>query len=132
MPRLPSREPQNSDALNAVHGYVDVSGADIRASFIYALLAGSGGHNIMGSVVAIIRVMPESTDVDLEQLKKAIRINVPAVQDIAEEPIAFGLKALKVAAIVGDDEGGTEPLELALAAVDGVASAETIDLNRML
>ncbi len=86
----------------------------------------------MGSVIAILRVMPESAEVDLEQLKKAIRINVPAVQDIAEEPIAFGLKALKVAAIVGDDEGGTEPLELALAAVDGVASAETIDLNRML
>jgi elongation factor 1-beta len=86
----------------------------------------------MGSVVAIIRVMPESVDVNLEHLKKAIRSNIPAVQDIAEEPIAFGLKALKVAAIVGDNEGGTEPLEQALAAIDGVASAETIDLNRML
>jgi translation elongation factor EF-1beta len=39
---------------------------------------------------------------------------------------------LKVAAIVGDDEGGTEPLELAIASIKGVASAETIDLNRML
>ncbi|MDD1677812.1 MAG: elongation factor 1-beta [Methanomicrobiales archaeon] len=86
----------------------------------------------MGAVVAILRVMPESVDVNLEELKKAIRTRVPSVQDIAEEPIAFGLKALKVAAIVGDDEGGTEPLELALAAIDGVASAETIDLNRML
>jgi elongation factor 1-beta len=86
----------------------------------------------MGGVVAILRVMPESVDVDLDQLKKAIRVNIPAVQDIAEEPIAFGLKALKVAAIVGDDEGGTEPLEKALAAIDGVASAETIDLNRMI
>jgi elongation factor 1-beta len=86
----------------------------------------------MGGVVAIIRVMPESVDVDLEQLKKTIRINVPAVQDIAEEPIAFGLKALKVAAVVGDNEGGTEPLEQALSALDGVASAETIDLNRMI
>jgi elongation factor 1-beta len=86
----------------------------------------------MGSVVAIIRVMPESIDVNLEQLKNDIRSNIPAVQDIAEEPIAFGLKALKVVAIVGDNEGGTEPLEQVLAAIDGVASAETIDLNRML
>jgi translation elongation factor 1B (aEF-1B) len=86
----------------------------------------------MGSVVAILRVMPESAEIDLEQLKRAIRLQVPAVQDIAEEPIAFGLKALKVAAIVGDNEGGTEPLEQALSAIDGVASAETIDLNRML
>jgi elongation factor 1-beta len=86
----------------------------------------------MGGVIAIIRLMPESVDVDLEKLKKTIRSEIPAVQDIAEEPIAFGLKALKIAAIVGDDEGGTEPLEQALAAIDGVASAETIDLNRML
>jgi len=86
----------------------------------------------MGSVVAILRVMPESLDVDLEQLKKTIRKKVPAVQDIAEEPIAFGLKALKIAAIVGDEEGGTEPLEKAIAAIEGVASAETIDLNRMV
>jgi elongation factor 1-beta len=86
----------------------------------------------MGSVVAIIRIMPESVDVNLEKLKKTIRVKVPSIQDIVEEPIAFGLKALKVAAIVSDDEGGTEPLELALAAIEGVASAETIDLNRML
>jgi elongation factor 1-beta len=86
----------------------------------------------MGSVVAILRVMPESIDVDLGKLTITIRKTIPAIQDIAEEPIAFGLKALKVAAIVGDDEGGTEPLEKALAAINGVASAETIDLNRMI
>ncbi|MDD1673964.1 MAG: elongation factor 1-beta [Methanomicrobiales archaeon] len=86
----------------------------------------------MGSVVAILRVMPESIDVDLGKLTVTIRKTIPAVQDIAEEPIAFGLKALKVAAIVGDDEGGTEPLEKAIAAIKGVASAETIDLNRMI
>ena len=86
----------------------------------------------MGSVVAILRVMPESIDVDLGKLTMTIRKTIPSVQDIAEEPIAFGLKALKVAAIVGDDEGGTEPLEKAIAAIHGVASAETIDLNRMI
>jgi elongation factor 1-beta len=131
VPRLPSRAPQNSDALNAVPASAGASDADTRASSISARLVDSGGHD-MGGVIAIIRVMPESVDVDLEQLKKTIRQEIPAIQDIAEEPIAFGLKALKVAAIVGDDEGGTEPLELALAAIDGVASAETIDLNRML
>lgn len=86
----------------------------------------------MGSVVAILRVLPESVEINLDDLKATLRKNVPSIQDIAEEPIAFGLKALKVAAVVGDDEGGTEPLEKAIAAIPGVASVETIDLNRMI
>lgn len=90
------------------------------------------GTVIMGSVVAILRVMPESVDVDLNRLKKDLKTKVKAIQDIGEEPIAFGLKALKIAAIVGDDEGGTEPLEKAISSIPGIASVETIDLNRMI
>lgn len=90
------------------------------------------GAVTMGSVVAILRVMPESVDIDLNRLKKDLKKNVTAIQDIREEPIAFGLKALKIAAIVGDDEGGTEPLEKAIGSIQGVASVETIDLNRMI
>jgi elongation factor 1-beta len=86
----------------------------------------------MGSVVAILRVLPESAEVNINQLKAELKKKVSAIQDIAEEPIAFGLKALKIAAVIGDDEGGTDPLEAAIAAVPGVANVETIDLNRMI
>lgn len=86
----------------------------------------------MGNVIAILRVMPESIDIDLKQLSINLKKQVPSIQDIKEEPIAFGLKALKVAAIISDKEGGTEPLEKSIGAVKGVASAETIDLNRMI
>lgn len=86
----------------------------------------------MGGVLAIMRVMPESAEVDISALKAEIKRKMPQVREIAEEPIAFGLKALKVAAVVKDDEGGTEPVEAAIASIRGVASVETIDLDRLL
>ncbi|MDI6718676.1 MAG: elongation factor 1-beta [Methanomicrobiales archaeon] len=86
----------------------------------------------MGKVVAVLRVMPESVEADLEELKASMRKKVPGIQDIREEPIAFGLKALKLAVVVGDEEGGTDAVEQSLRSVSGVASAETIEVNRMI
>ncbi|HZD42602.1 MAG TPA: elongation factor 1-beta [Methanomicrobiales archaeon] len=86
----------------------------------------------MGKVVAVIRVMPDSADVDMEKLKASMKKKVPGIHEIREEPIAFGLKALKLAVVVGDEEGGTDAIEQALQNVEGVASAETTDVNRMI
>jgi len=59
----------------------------------------------MGDVALIIKVMPESPDIDREELKKTIRATIPKTQDIQEEPIGFGLVALKVVVVVPDAEG---------------------------
>ncbi|ABS55011.1 translation elongation factor aEF-1 beta [Methanoregula boonei 6A8] len=83
----------------------------------------------MGSVVAILRVMPESPDIDLEKLKKALKDALPGIKDIQEEPIGFGLKALKLAAIVNDAGGETDALEGKLNAVPGVERAEIIEVT---
>jgi translation elongation factor aEF-1 beta len=83
----------------------------------------------MGSVVAILRVMPESPEVDLENLKKALKEKVPGIKDIQEEPIGFGLKALKLAVIVNDAGGETDALEGKLGAVPGVERAEIIEVT---
>lgn len=83
----------------------------------------------MGSVVAILRVMPESPEVDLENLKKALKEKVPGIQDIKEEPIGFGLMALKLAVIVNDAGGETDVLEGKLSAVPGVERAEIIEVT---
>ncbi len=48
------------------------------------------------------------------------------------EPIAYGLKALKIAVIVNDEEGGTDAVEKALGEVPGVSQAETVCVNRMI
>ena len=70
-----------------------------------------GDRNEMGSVAVIMRVMPESPDVDLEQLKTALKQKLPGIQDMKIEPIGFGLKAIKFAAIVNDAGGETDALE---------------------
>jgi elongation factor 1-beta len=86
----------------------------------------------VGKVIAVLRVMPDSAEVDLNELKASMKKKVPSIQDIREEPIGFGLSALKLAVVVTDEEGGTDAVESALTAVSGVASAETVDINRMI
>jgi elongation factor 1-beta len=83
----------------------------------------------MGSVALILKVMPESPDVDLEALKAAMRAKVPSIQDIQEEPIGFGLKALKVMAVVSDQGGETDALEEMLSSIEGVERAEIAELT---
>jgi len=83
----------------------------------------------MGSVAVIARVMPESPDVDLEKLKAALKKKVPGIQDIREEPIGFGLKALKLAAVVNDAGGETDAIERSLAEVSGVERAEIVEVT---
>ena len=89
----------------------------------------------MGEVLATIKVMPESPEVDLEQMKADIQASIPEGTEfhkIEEEPIAFGLVALNVMVIVGDEEGGTEPAEANLAKVNGVNSVEVTDIGRLM
>jgi len=80
----------------------------------------------MGDVALIIKVMPESPDVDREEIKKAIRAKLARVQDIQEEPIGFGLVALKVVVVVPDAEGQTDAAEAALNSIPGIERAEII------
>lgn len=89
----------------------------------------------MGEVVATMKVMPESPDVDLESLKVDIKESMPEGAEfhkIDEEPIAFGLTALNVMFIVEDGEGGTEAIEEAVSGLNDVASVEVIDTRRLM
>ncbi len=89
----------------------------------------------MGEVVAVIKIMPNGVDVDLEKLKENLAVAVPAGVDlkgIAEEPIAFGLVALMATVIVGDVEGGTDSVENAFAEVPDVESVQVAEIGRLL
>ena len=83
----------------------------------------------MGSVAVIVRVMPESPDVNLDELKKALRQKLPGIQDMREEPIGFGLKAIKLAAVVNDAGGETDAIEQLLNTIPGVERAEIIEVT---
>lgn len=68
----------------------------------------------MGEVVATIKLMPESPEMDLAKVKAEIESSIPdntELHSIEEDPIAFGLVALNVMVIVDDAEGGTEQVE---------------------
>jgi elongation factor 1-beta len=81
----------------------------------------------MGNVALFIQVMPESPDVDREAIKAAIKEKVPSLQEIREEPIGFGLVALKVAVVVPDAEGEPDAVEAAIRDIPGVERAEIIE-----
>lgn len=86
----------------------------------------------MGAVAVILRVMPESPEVDIEALKAAIREKIPGVSDMRDEPIGFGLVALKVATVIQDEEGATDGIESQFLDIPGVDRAEIVDLSRMI
>ena len=83
----------------------------------------------MGSVAIIMRVMPESPEVDLEQLKKALKAKLPGIQDMQTESIGFGLKAIKLAAVINDCGGETDAIEMSLNEIAGVERAEIIEVT---
>jgi elongation factor 1-beta len=83
----------------------------------------------MGSVAVIVRVMPESPEVNLAELKAALKARLPGIQDMVEEPIGFGLKAIKLAAVVNDAGGETDAIEEMLNNVPGVERAEIVEVT---
>jgi len=85
----------------------------------------------MGSVAVIVRVMPDSPEVDLVKLKSMLKEKLPGIQDIQEEPIGFGLKALKLVAVINDAGGETDAIEGKLNAIAGVERAEIVEVTLM-
>ncbi len=85
----------------------------------------------MGDVALILRVMPESPEVDLDALKGEIKKILPRVQQIVEEPIGFGLKALKLVVVVSDQGGETDAVEGKISGLKGVERAEIVELTLM-
>ena len=86
----------------------------------------------MGDVLTTLKLMPEDVDVDLEKIKKEIEASMPeeaTLQKIEEEPIAFGLVALKVMFTVSDGEGGTDATEQKLRDIEGIKTAEVVEVR---
>ena len=84
----------------------------------------------MGKISCVYKVMPEDAETDLEDIKNQIR-DVLDVEDIGEEEVAFGLKAVKVSTITTDEEGGTDAVEEKLEKVDNVQSIELEHFDKL-
>lgn len=89
----------------------------------------------MGEVLTTMKIMPDSPEVDLEAIKSTIESSMPEgakLHEIAEEPIAFGLVAIILNFITEDGEGGSEPVEEMISAIEGVASIEITGVGRLM
>lgn len=79
--------------------------------------------------------MPESPEIDLnsleEQAKKLIKEFTGETETkTLQEPVAFGLKALKITFVMDEAKGSTDELESKIKEVQGVNSVEVVDVRR--
>ncbi|NPA76889.1 MAG: elongation factor 1-beta [Candidatus Diapherotrites archaeon] len=78
----------------------------------------------MGRVLAIFKIMPDDME-HYEEIREAIKEHIPEeakLEEIREEPIAFGLKALVVGISMEDTGGILDKVEEALKQVPHVES----------
>ncbi|MHA1595954.1 MAG: elongation factor 1-beta [Candidatus Baldrarchaeia archaeon] len=88
----------------------------------------------MGKVIAIVKIFPESTDVDLNVMLESIKKEIggdATISDTRIEDIAFGLKVLKLALIVPEVEGALEGVEEKIRNVKGVSEVEIEGVTRL-
>jgi elongation factor 1-beta len=76
----------------------------------------------MGEVAISLRIMPESPETDIEKVKNKI-LEKFNVKDLKIEPIAFGLKAIKVLLVIPDE--GASKIEEEIKNIEGVSGVET-------
>ena len=84
-------------------------------------------------VIVTFNVMPESVEVNLELISnniKTILSKYGEVAKIEQKPVAFGLKSLKIMAIIDESKGSTEPIEKEISSIKGVNSVEVVDVRR--
>ncbi|MCK5300159.1 MAG: elongation factor 1-beta [Candidatus Aenigmarchaeota archaeon] len=74
----------------------------------------------MGKVATTFKIMPQNPEVDFEKIVEDLKTKID-VKDYKIEPIAFGLKMLKVMVITVDSEGGIDEIESMIGDMDGIS-----------
>lgn len=91
----------------------------------------------MANVIVTLKIMPESPEIDLAGLQEK---SLKHIREFAgegdtkteEEPIAFGLKALKIIFVMDESLGSTESLEENIRSIKGIQSVEVVDVRRAI
>jgi elongation factor 1-beta len=88
----------------------------------------------MGKVAAKIKIMPESPEVDLDDLQDRLEGSLPEgakIKGFERDDVAFGLVALFPTVIIPDEAGGTDAVEEAFTTVDDVESVDVDTVGRL-
>ena len=90
---------------------------------------------IMAKMVVTLKIMPESLDVDLDFIKdEAKNIISKFSGDVGKEefePVAFGLKAVKLTYVIDESKGIDEVCD-AVSNISGVGNVEAVDMRRTI
>ncbi|MCL9817906.1 elongation factor 1-beta [Natronocalculus amylovorans] len=88
----------------------------------------------MGKVAAKMKVMPNSPELDLDELQDKLEASLPEgaqINGFERDNVAFGLVALLPTVLVADGAGGTEAVEEAFSSVEGVESVAVENVGRI-
>lgn len=95
----------------------------------------------MASVVVTLKIMPAGPDKELDKIKAFADERIREFMDekhkdseirAEEEPIGFGLKALKLTFVYEESMGTTDELEEKLAENEDIESVEAVDVRRAI
>ena len=89
----------------------------------------------MGTVILTMRMMPKDAEVDIERWKDEVKNIIGKYGELLNaevEPIAFGLKALKITFSLEDKEGLMDNVENELKTIEGVGELSVVSMGRSL
>ena len=90
----------------------------------------------MANVVLTFKVMPDSPSTDLKKIEEACghlaKEFGTEIGKVDIEPVAFGLKALKLFVVLDESKGSPDKLEEQFRSVAGVQSVEVTDVRRAI
>ena len=90
----------------------------------------------MGEVACHYKLMLDSPETDPKSVEARVKKAVAAIataklHKVEEEKVAFGLIALNCFVVIPDGEGVSDRLDAALGALEGVGSAECLEMTRL-
>lgn len=91
----------------------------------------------MGRAIATMKIMPEGPGIDLNAIRDQALVKVKEYAGdvetkVVEEPIGFGIVALKITFVMDENLGSPDALEEHITSIEGVNSFEIIDVRRAM
>lgn len=98
---------------------------------------GSPARIKMAKLIITLRIMPDSPEADLDYIEKKVIKEIKEFSGETElkkeiEPIAFGLKALKIIFVSDENKSNLDELENNIKLINNVNSVEVVDVRRAI